>query len=530
MDPNAAYTSAAGVMQLLPEMIVVGGAVFVFVAGAFSRSKGAWSLVAGAALAAAALALWSQKAPGGFAGAIAVDALGYTLRWLILLLGGVFVLALARPAAAGQAPEVTGSLLLAIAGGMMVSASGDLVLLFVALETISIPTYVLLYVGRKDSASQESAAKYFFLSILSSAVTLYGFCFLYGVTGSTHLADIARALQNTSLTAVADWGPLPDLALVLIFAGLAFKIAAAPFHFYAPDVYQGTTHENAMLLAVLPKVAGIAALIRVTSLAMPLAAGTGWRIALFLAVVTMTVGNLTALWQKNLRRLLAYSSIAHAGYLLIGVAAGIAATLGPQGSRPEDGLGAAVFYLVVYGFSTAGAFAALAYLGSRERQIDTVDELAGLGRTKPFSAAALSVFMFSLAGVPPLAGFWGKLALFLSALDVRSSPGLGASRQTWFIVLAVIGALNAAVAATYYLRVVAAMYFLPPAKEPRAEGGGAVRTAGGLCLVAVLVIGLLLGPRLIEVTREAVQTSAPVPAAKPAQQAQTEATAPTMIR
>ncbi|MBI1901337.1 MAG: NADH-quinone oxidoreductase subunit N [Planctomycetia bacterium] len=530
MDPNAAYTSAAGVLQLIPEMIVVGGAVFVFVGGTFAKSKTAWSWVAAAGLAAAGLALWTQKVPGGFAGPIAVDALGYTLRWLVLLLGGVFVLALARPAAAGQAPEVTGSLLLAIAGGMIVSVSGELVLLFVALETISIPTYVLLYVGRKDSASQESAAKYFFLSILSSAVTLYGFCFLYGVTGSTHLAEIARVLQNTSVAAVADWGPLPDLALVLIFVGLAFKIAAAPFHFYAPDVYQGTTHENAMLLAVLPKVAGIAALIRVTTLAMPLAAGTGWRIALFLAVVTMTVGNMTALWQKNVRRLLAYSSIAHAGYLLIGLAAGFAATLGPQGSRPEEGLGASVFYLVVYAFSTAGAFAALAYLGSPERQVDTVAELAGLGRTRPVSAAALAVFMFSLAGVPPLAGFWGKLSLFLSALDVRSSPGLGASRQTWFIVLAVIGALNAAVAATYYLRVVATMYFLPPAKEPRAEGGGAVRTAGGLCLVAVLLIGLLLGPMLIQATQDAVQASAPVPPPKPAQQAQIDGAPPSIVR
>ena len=183
MDPNAAYTSAAGVWQLLPEMIVVGGAVFVLVGGTFTKSKGLWSLVAAASLAAAGLALWTQKVPGGFAGPIAVDALGHVLRWLVLLLGGVFVLSLARPAAAGQAPEVTGSLLLAIAGGMIVSVSGELVLLFVALETISIPTYVLLYLGRKDSASQESAAKYFFLSILSSAVMLYGFSFLYGVTG-----------------------------------------------------------------------------------------------------------------------------------------------------------------------------------------------------------------------------------------------------------------------------------------------------------------------------------------------------------
>ena len=288
---------------------------------------------------------------------------------------------------------------------MLVCSANDLVLLFVGLELISIPTYILLFIGRRDKPSGEVTAKYFFLSILSSAILLYGFSFLYGVGESTVISTIAVRVGELS-----EGNLIATLALVLIFAGLAFKIAAVPFHFYAPDVYQGTSNANAGLLAVVPKVAGVVVLVRLVVAAMPGLETTGWQLALAVAVITMTLGNVLALWQHNLRRMLAYSSIAHAGYLLIGLATGLAGT---SAGESTDGVGAMIFYLLLYVVATTGTFAALCFLSRREHEVDSLDELAGLSRTHPLVAALIAIFMFSLAGIPPLAGFLGKFTLFL---------------------------------------------------------------------------------------------------------------------
>jgi NADH-quinone oxidoreductase subunit N len=262
-----------------------------------------------------------------------------------------------------------------------------------------------------------------------------------------------------------------------------------PFHFYAPDVYQGTTHANAALLSVVPKAAGLVALVRLVLVTMPDMDPYGWRIALCLSVLSMTLGNLLALWQDNLRRLMAYSSIANAGYMLIGLAAGLAS---PGAAGWWDGIGAMLFYLVVYAAATLGVFAALAHLGSDRRQVEMIDELAGLGRTRPLVAGALALLLFSLAGLPPLAGLWGKLLLFGSALDVDAGGAEG--RQPWFIALAVIGVLNAVVAAFYYLRIVGVMYFRAPLATPRAEGGPGAWIATVACTVLVRALGVYPGP------------------------------------
>ncbi|MCA9268011.1 MAG: NADH-quinone oxidoreductase subunit N, partial [Planctomycetales bacterium] len=325
------------------------------------------------------------------AGPIAVDQLSYFIRGLVLLLGGLLIMAAARSAPGAQTSEYVGLLLVAIAGLMLVGCARELVLLFLGLEMISIPTYVLLYLGRGDARSQESAAKYFYLSILSSAVTLYGFSFLYGSAGSTHLP----AIRDAFAAGPADAGPLwwfGRLALALVIAGLAFKLAAVPFQFYAPDVYQGTTNANAAVLAVLPKVAALAALLRIVFVAMPGMEAYGWRLALILAVLTMTLGNLLALWQTNVRRLLAYSSVAHGGYMLIGLAVALAAASGVEAAASLAGAGAMLFYLAVYVIATTGALSALAYLSSDERQVDDIDELAGLSRAHPWVALALAIF------------------------------------------------------------------------------------------------------------------------------------------
>jgi NADH-quinone oxidoreductase subunit N len=385
---------------------------------------------------------------------------------------------------------------------MLVAAARDLITLFLGLELISIPTYVLLILGRRDAASEEATVKYFFLSILSSALLLYGFSFLYGLAGSTRLDAIAlRAAEGGG---AFSGEVLAMLALALVVGGLGFKLAIVPFHFYAPDVYQGTTNLNAGLLAVVPKLAGLAALVRLLAALLPAVSGMGWLLCLILAMATMTLGNVVALWQVNIRRLLAYSSIAHAGYMLIGVAVWLAAQEFGGDSTifanvGQAGLGATWLYMVVYVVASLGTFAALVYLGSEGRHVDEVEQLSGLSRTRGPVAAAIAVFMFSLAGIPPLAGFWGKLGLFNSALTVASTQATfgGLSVRTWFLALAIVGVLNAAISAAYYLRVVAVMYF--SAKEStgelsRGEGGGGAAWATAFCAVTVFALGLFPGP------------------------------------
>ena len=398
-----------------------------------------------------------------------------------------------RPLATGATPEYVGSLLLIVAGLMLVAVASNLVMIFVGLELISIPTYIMLSLGRRDPAAQESAAKYFYLSILSSAVLLYGLSFVYGATGTMLLPAIGAKLGYAS--------HLPDgvesfakLGMVLVLAGLCFRVTAVPFHFYAPDVYQGTIHANAALLSVLPKAAGLVAIVRVVVLGMPDLQIYGWKIVLAISILTMTVGNVLALWQDNARRLLAYSSIANAGYMLIGIAVGLAPHPNSMsgGLAAWNGVGATFFYLCVYAAATLGAFAVFAYLGRERQQLESIDELAGLGRTRPVMAAALAVCMFSLAGLPPAAGLWGKLLVFGSALNVNNQL------WPWFVALTVIGLLNAAVAAYYYLKIVGLMYFREPLTVHRGEGGAGAGLAALVCALAVLAFGLYPAPLMRE--------------------------------
>jgi NADH-quinone oxidoreductase subunit N len=520
---------------LLPEIALIVAAVTIYMAGAFLAGKDTegnaaghirlngpapwlWRWIAGGALLLAAILLCSQStawfkriaAPSAAASRISADAaaglpgsagdfvrqtnraaeplyfddLARFTRWLAIGLGGLLLLLSSRPDSSGTSERI-GSLLLTVAGLMLVAVAGDLVLLFVALELISIPTYVLLYLGRQDEATQEATTKYFFLSVLASAILLYGFSFLYGVAGSTGLAAIRAALDGTH--------PLPPgfsafakLAMAMIFGGLCFRITAAPFQFYAPDVYQGTTHSNAALLSVVPKAAGFVVMLRLLVVAMPGMAPHSWLVVLATAALTMTFGNVMALWQDNLRRLLAYSSIAQAGYMLVALA--VALAVGP-GAGAWDGVSAIAFYLTTYAVATIGAFAVLEHLGRPDRSLDGQDELAGLGATRPAAAAMLAVCMFSLAGIPPLAGFWGKLLVFGGALSVDTLPGVAGFRWC-FVAAAILGVLNSAVAAAYYLRIIAVMYFRTPLATPRAEGGAGPWWAAAVCALLLLTVGV----------------------------------------
>ncbi len=500
---------------LSAEIVLVAAALAIFMGGAFSAAQKIWAPIALGAVALAAVSLWScggnerYMEQTGAADLIAhahgaaitstevvraiatfvkntpvqPDALATYGRWLALALGAVMVLMAWRPLATGGTPEYLGCLLLIVAGLMLVASAANIVLLFIGLELISIPTYILLSLGRRDPASQEAAAKYFYLSVLASAISLYGFSFLYGVTGTMQITMFPHA----SLFPSAGFD-LGKVAMVLILAGLCFRVTAAPFHFYAPDVYQGTIHANAGMLSVLPKAAGLVAMVRLVVLGMPDMGPYAWKIVMAISLLTMTLGNLLALWQDNVRRLMAYSSIANAGYMLIGLS--VALATGAVGGY-WDGIGAMFFYLCVYGAATLGVFAVLAYLGRQRQQIESVEELAGLGRIRPAMAAALAVCLFSLAGVPPAAGLWGKLLLFGSALNVNVGGG---PLRPWFVTLAVVGVLNAAVAAYYYLRIIGLMYFREPLAAPRAEGGRGSYIAALLCSLVVLVLGFYPGP------------------------------------
>lgn len=495
------------VRWLLPELILVAAATCVYVGGTWIRHSILWAIVAMLACVVAAGALASASPPVrgnselgsasvSLAGPLVVDGLGQGCRWGALLLGLLVTLASAQALPKSVASEYLGTLLLVVAGVMLSGQANELVFLFVSLELVSIPTYVLLFLGRQDRAASESAAKYFFLSILSSALLLYGLSFLYGLTGTTTIlgTDAAPGISNSLAqafeTAPGGLGALVSVALVLIFSGLGFKIAAVPFHFYAPDVYQGTSNLNAGLLAVAPKIVGIVALVRAVYVAMFATGDFGWQIALVVAALTMTIGNACALWQKNIRRMMAYSSIAHGGYMLIG----LAVALLDRGGGEHGGIAGMLFYLVVYALATLGVFAGLAYVKPGGSQINEITELAGLAKTRPETAAGMAVCLFSLAGIPPLAGFWGKLALFQSAVAVSLTPG-GIAR-TPFAILAVAGALNAAIAAAYYLRIVGVMYFRAPANDAAPAGGVGAWLSLAISAVLVVACGVMPAPVL----------------------------------
>jgi NADH-quinone oxidoreductase subunit N len=504
---------------LSPEIVLVAAAVAIYLGGAVWRSDRPWSWIAAGSIALAAVVL------GCCGSCVSNDPLAEYARWLALGLGAILLLTAWRPptrepgAPAGGTPEYVGSLLLCVAGLMLAAGAGNLVLLVVSLELISIPTYVLLALGRRDSAGQEAAAKYFFLSILASAVFLYGLSFLYGTTGSIEL-DVIRARLAQPQTLPPGFETLAKLAMVLVLAGLCFRVAAVPFHFYAPDVYQGTSHANAAMLSVLPKAAGLVVMVRLVLVAMPDMAAYAWKVALALSVLSMTLGNLLALWQDNLRRLMAYSSIANAGYMLIGLCVALAGAVpgAPSGSGYPpagasgwwDGVAAMLFYLGVYAAATLGMFAALAYLGGARRQIDTLDELAGLGQTHPALAAAVAACMFSLAGLPPLGGLWAKLLVFGSAL--AAEPAAGGPHHPWLVALAIVGVLNAVIGAYYYLRIIGVMYFRPALGTLRAEGGPAPWLAAMACALAVLAVGVYPGPlmRVSSAASQALPPSAPL--------------------
>jgi NADH-quinone oxidoreductase subunit N len=484
---------------LVPEIILLATVCFLFLAGPLAVSDAGeatrglrhrWGFLSLLGLGFATI-IWAGSAADAVEqGALFhIDQLVWYTRGITLLGGILLTLVLWNQIDDAHSAEAHACLLSIVVGTTLVSAASDLVSLFLALELVSIPTYVILYLPRRDWAGREAAIKYFLLSVFSSALVLYGMAWLYGVTGSTNLAAITSKMSDGA--APSENGLLP-LAFALLLAGLCFRITAVPFHFYAPDVFQGTTASNAALLSYVPKVVGFVALVRLLPLSGATANFANWlpndtarTLLAILAIATMFVGNLMALRQKSLYRLMAYSSVAHAGYMLIGLAAGDAGSVG--------GTSALLFYLAVYGLMTIGVFALIgqgAAGGERGAQpaISTIDDLRGLGQLQPATALLLTVCLFSLTGLPPTAGFLGKLNLFLAAW----SDGTNTSRT-----LAVVMAINAAIGAWYYLRLIALMFLEPAPATPTASSPPRIAWSSWLAGVActVATVWIFLSPQ-----------------------------------
>ena len=458
-----AATPDINLTLIAPELIIGIAGVIVMMVDAFAHREQRWltgalSIISLLAALTASVWLWTAwpAQRTAFNGMIVLDELrlSFTLIFLIVSLLTVLISSVWIATEKLPAGEFHSLLLFATCGMMLMASAGDLVIVFLGLEILSIATYVLAGFRRTDIRSNESSLKYFILGSFASAFLLYGIALIYGATatatlpGTTNIATIASRLDQSL------YPPLLLAGAAMLLVGFGFKIATAPFHVWTPDVYEGAPTPVTAFMAAGPKAAGFASFMRVFVFGFPLAtavvstsgyAHKAWLGALaIMAVLTMTVGNVVAIVQNNVKRMLAYSSIAHAGYALVGfVAAGAATT-------PEDrsaALSAVAFYLLTYAIMNMGAFAVVTLVARRGDQQTTVDDYNGIGFASPVLAFSLSLFLLSLLGMPLTAGFMGKIFVFSSALK---------QGYTWLVV---VGVLNTAISAYYYLRLIIMMFF-----------------------------------------------------------------------
>ena len=414
----------------------------------------------------------AYSVPGAaFSNLLIVDGFATFFRVLVIVIGILTVLASYRylDIADAETGEYHALLLFAIMGQCLMAASNDLIMIFIGLEISSIATYILAGYLRADKRNNEAALKYFLLGSFATAFLLYGVALIYGITATTKLDEIRTVLNAP--------GNVPSFAMVgiaaaLMFVGLAFKVSGAPFQIWTPDVYQGAPAPVSAFLATGPKAAAFAIFLRIFLTAFQQVA-TGWEPIIWVsALLSMTIGNFAALTQNNLKRMLAYSSIAHAGYVMVALAA-----------RSEIGTAAAMFYLAAYALMNIGAFAVVIHLSGKGERHLRIEDLAGLGRRQPVTAAMLTIFLLSLIGVPLTGGFFGKFYIFRAALE---------SNLIW---LTVLGLLNSAVAAYYYLRLLVVMYMYEPGEvtnslEPLSLGLGAALV---LPAIGTFVLGVIPG-------------------------------------
>ena len=454
---------------LLPEIILVLGALALLIYGVFRPDNDHEAVGVGwlalLVMMAAALAVVRAGDTGNlFGGAFVDDDFARFMKLLVLAgAGGALVLCFDEMRALKALPfEFPILLLFATAGMFVMISAGDLIALYLGLELQSLALYVIAACRRDDAKASEAGLKYFVLGALSSGMLLYGASLLYGFSGTTSFAGIATAASAPG----AGQNMLLIFGLVFVLVGIAFKVSAVPFHMWTPDVYEGAPTPVTAFLAAAPKVAAMALFIRVVGTALPGIKPQWQQIVVFLALASMIVGALGAIGQTNIKRLMAYSSIANMGYALVPLAAG-----GP------DGVQGVLVYLTIYVVMTLGAFACILSMRRESGPVENIDELAGLAQTNLPMAFALAMFMFSMAGIPPLAGFFGKFYAFLPAIK----GGL-----YW---LAVIGVVASVIGAYYYLRIVKIMFF-DDAKAPFL--GTRFKDGAVMALALLLVIGFVV--------------------------------------
>lgn len=461
----------------LPALIVAGWGLVALLAHAFTpkgRKSPAFGIsLFGLATALAAVAIIGSGPGRGLGsnlgGALSADGFALFLEGLILLVGVAVILL--SPSYLRENGEDRGEYyaltLFSIVGMLGLVSVTELIGLFVALEIMSVALYALAGLDRRRAESQEAALKYFVTGAFSSAFLLYGVAFLYGLSGSTSFEGIAKALCNTCSGAVTQNHGLALLGLGLLLVGFGFKVASVPFHMWAPDVYEGAPTTVTAFMAAGVKAAAFGALLRVLGHALP-ALAADWRPAVaVLATLTMVVGNLGALAQSNVKRMLAYSSVAHAGYLLTALVA-----------SPRVATEAVLFYLVGYAAVGLGGFGVLAALARDGREPLSLSDMAGLAARRPALAASFTVFLISLTGVPISAGFVGKVYLFSAAVNAN------------YVSLAIVGFLTSVVSAYYYLGVVVAMYMREPSSD---DTWAPVSGGAGLALAVLVAVTLGLG-------------------------------------
>ena len=453
---------------VVPMLCVTAAAIAAMVAEAFREPGermpigplGAIGLV-GAAIASAVL--WNHSTTSF--GVVVADNFGLFITWVLIIVG-LLSLAFSAPTIEREqlpAGEYYALLLFAVAGMMLMATASDLLVIFLALEVLSLAVYVLTGIRRDSPIASEAAFKYFLLGAFSSAFFLYGIAFTYGLTGSTHLDRIGSLMASQSIAPT----PMQLIAVGLLLVGFGFKVSAVPFHMWAPDAYEGAPPAITGFMSTGVKAAAFAAFVRVFLAAFEPLRAEWWPIVWVVAAATMVVGSVVGVAQRNIKRMLAYSSIAHGGYLLLALL-----------SANDVGKGAVLFYLLAYAVTNLGAFGVIALLETSDRPNDQITDYAGLWHERPWLAALMAVFLLSLGGFPPMAGFIAKWYAFTAAI------------RAGYVWLAVIGVLTSVVSVFFYLRVIVMMFMTPAGSPVRVP---AVPKIAGLALAVSAAIVLYLG-------------------------------------
>ncbi len=466
---------------VIPELSLAAFIIVIVLLDLFIRRKGILVVVSIAGLLVSAgftIAMWGGSSQVIFNNMLAVDNFALFFKLLFLGIAALVILSSVDYVAkfARFQGEYYALVLLATLGMMLMAATTELISIYIALELTSISLYIL--VGfLKDAKSTEASLKYLLLGAVASAVLLYGMALVFGFTGKTQLGEIAQVIQSMSPQTLSA-SPALILGIVLLVGGFGFKIAAVPFHMWVPDVYEGAPTPITAYLSVASKAAGFAIILRVffSAFGLPLWLSLEWGLIFaVLSAIGMTVGNVIAIPQTNIKRMLGYSSIAQAGYLMVGLA-----TMGLSPASDIVGRSGVLFFLTAYALTNMGAFIAIIAI-SNKLNSDLIDDFSGMGKRAPLLALALTLSLISLIGMPPAAGFMAKFYIFSGAVQ---------HNLLWLVVIAVI---NSVVSAYYYLRVVKVMWVGEPASEEKVPSSGALRVALALSCFGVLLLGIIPG-------------------------------------